>query len=378
MSTRFTGEQLALQSTMREFAEKEIAPRSKEILTTEDDFIPRDLFKRMAELGIPAVMVKKEYGGLGLGLTEACIIHEEISKVSPSMGLVAMCVMSQAETLQDWEPARKKYLPGILSGDIVCDGAATAPEGHTNMADWQVIGTRDGDDWIINGTKLFCSMNTAADLQMLYGFDEDREFRIWFIEGDTPGFEHRAADNKLGMHGSGGGTSSFTNVRVPGDMCAPGGIGNSNQYYHLYSIASVIALGAAEGAYEIAEKWAHTRTSNFKPLTNYQSIRHKLAHCATELAILRAAIYESTELTDDPENADRGHMLAQMCKAFVPDECLKIVHDLNILMAGYGYHNVEWYHFYCDIMGCIIMDLPTDYQYEELTVLLGLTEGLDQ
>jgi hypothetical protein len=372
MALEFTAEQKLLQKTVREFAENEIAPRIDEIVTAKD-YIPRDMYQRMADLGFWRVLVPKEHGGLGLGITEACIIHEELSKVAPTLGLIAMCVMTTPPCLLASKPATEKYLKGIMSGKLIANGGVTAPQGHTNVNEWTPIAKKDGDYYILNGSHLYNTNNCVFDVHMVFGYDEDRNMLIWVVEDGMPGLDHSTYENKFGMKGSGGGTVTYKNVRVHKDMCFSAGVGNTMFYYQLYAICSSIGLGAAEGFFAKGIDWAKTRTNNFKPLTDKGFIRGKLAKMNTLLTISRTAIYDSASLLDgSPDRVDEGCLKAQMCKAYVPDACMQVCQDLMKLFAGIAYHDVHYYHYIADILSTGIMDLPTDYQYEGIATLMGL------
>lgn len=367
-------EALELQAKARDFAQNVCLPRKDEMLAVLNDFIPADLYKAMAELGIFGALLPAADGGLGVGVSGACVAVEELAKINPTLGLIAASTMAQAEVLNGCPAAKERYLADVLAGDLIVTSAVVAPEGVSNVGDWEVLGVRDGDGWVLNGEKRYVPMNTVSGLQLFYGVDDSGDLRLWFVEDGTEGFVHTDLDNRCGMRGLAGGTSSLANVSVSDELCVPAGtIGTSDQYYKLYALVSAVALGTTEGTCAFAENWARTRTHDFEPLLKYQKQRHKLARAMTKISIMRAALYEACALMEDPATAAQGCMLAQMCKAYIPAECIPIVHEFNILLAGWGYHHVEWFHYYQDILGTAIMDLPTDFQYEAITELLGLT-----
>lgn len=372
-AAKLTDQQQALQDSVRSFANGTVLDRKADILAAGDGFIPTDIYKALADQGIFGTLVPEEDGGKGYGIAEACIIVEELSRVSPSLGLIAMSTMAQAQVVAGCPAAKEKYLAGIISGDVIPCSAVTAPEGYANVEEWEVAGTRDGDSWVLSGTKDFVSLGAVANLELLYGIDEDGELRLWFVDTSTDGFSTSEADARGGMRGTAGCATTLDGVRVSDDLSvAAEQIGQSPLYYLLYLMDSALAIGTTEGAYAYAENWARTRTHDFEPLLHYQKQRHKFARAMTKVSIMRAALYQACALTDSAD-AD-GALLAQMCKAYITAECVPVVHELNIVLAGWGYHHVEWFHYYQDILGTTVMDLPIDYQYESISAALGLTE----
>lgn len=373
MALIFTEEQKLLQQTARDFAENEIRPRIREIETSHDKFIPRDLYKRCGDLGFFKIYVPKEYGGLGLGATESCIIIEELSKVSPTFGLILMCVMPGAMFLTNNEHTRK-YLEPVMNGDMVMNGGVTAPEGHTNVKEWSILARREGDGWVLNGSHLFNTNNIAVDLHKAIGICDDGQMRAFLFEGDAPGYEHSTPEFKFGMVSSGGGTSTYKNVKVPDELTFPYSVGTSFYYYNLYVQCAMIGLGGAEGLLAETIAWAKTRTNRFKPLTHMQAVSQKLAKLVTQVTVCRTAIYDACALMAISETRDEGCMRAQMCKAYVPAVAVEVCRECIKLFGGLGYHDVEHFHYLADALATGIMDLPTDYHYEGVAKLLGLME----
>lgn len=372
MALIFTEEQKLLQQTVRDFAENEIRPRIKEIETSHDKFIPRDLYKRMGELGFFKTYVPKEYGGLGLGATEACIITEELSKVSPTFGLVLMCVMPGAMFLTTNEHTQK-YLEPVMNGDMVMNGGVTAPEGHTNVSEWSILARRKDNGWALNGGHLFNTNNTAVDLHKAVGLCDDGKMRAFLFEGTAEGYEHSTPEFKFGMVSSGG-TSTYKDLWVPDELTFPYSVGTSFFYYNLYVICPMIALGGAEGLLAETIDWCKTRTKNFQPLNKMQAVGQKLAKLYTQLTVCRTEIYDACALLDNVDTRDEGCLKAQMSKAYVPAVSVEVCRECIKLFGGLGYHDVTKFHYLADALAAGIMDLPTDYHYEGVAKLLGIME----
>lgn len=371
---RFTDEQLVLQKVVRDFAEKEVEPRMQEIL--DSPFVPRDLYKRCGELGFFRVLVPKEHGGDGKGLIEATIIHEELSRVCPTFGLTVMCAIPASVAILQAPAVADKYLEAVMNGDCVINGAVTDPAGHTNVSEWPVMAVKDGNEWVLNGTKLYASSAYSGDLHMAYGLDEERNMRVFCFPNDTEGFDHSALyEDKFGMHASGGAAVVYNNVRVPDEMQFKQAVGTSAFYYNLYVVCTAIGLGCAWGLVDKVTEYSKTRTANFEPLISMQYIYQKLARMHTQIECYRTFMYDAASQLDsgDPDMVTHGCLTGQMCKALIPDECFKIVTDAMNIFAGYGFHNEEIFHYYQDVISAGIMDLPTDFQLEGVAGLLGFT-----
>ncbi len=198
-------EALELQSKARDFAENVCLPRKDEMLAVLNDFIPADLYKAMADLGVFGALLPVEDGGLNVGIAGACAAVEELSKVNPTLGLIAASTMAQAEVLNGCPAAKERYLANVLSGDLIVSSAVVAPEGVSNVEDWEVLGVREGDSWVLNGEKRYVPLNTVSGLQLFYGVDGDGDLRLWFVEDGAEGFVHADLDNRCGMRGLAGG-----------------------------------------------------------------------------------------------------------------------------------------------------------------------------
>jgi len=234
------------------------------------------------------------------------------------------------------------------------------------------LAKKDGDDWILNGTKLFVTNNIVADVHVALGLDENKEMKAFFFEGNAPGFEHSVAENKFGMKGSGGGTATYKNVRVPSDMVCSAGIGDTSIYYYAYIFAATIALGAAEGCLEKAIEWAKNRTANFKPLSSMQAVAQKLAKLKSMVVVANSVVYDAAALYANPETINEACLKSQICKAYVTELAEEVTRECIKLFGGMGYHSSEYYHYMSDVMATIIMDLPTEYHYGGIAKLMGL------
>lgn len=367
----FTENQLLLRRTAQQFAETEIRPRLGEILESEG-FVPRDLYKRLGDLGFIGLMVPKNRGGMGAGLTEVCIVTEELSKVAPTFGLILMCVAPGLAGFTESDEFCDKYMDRCLSGELIFCGAVTAPEGHTNVSEWQKLATRDGDDYILNGTKLFVSCSIACDLHEVFGLDENGRMKIWVMEGDAPGFTHNAPEVKFGMKASGGGTVSYKDVRVPSSMCFDAEVGDGTFYDEIWLQCASIALGAAEGALDQAIEYTKNRSHNFKPVAHIQAVAEHIARLKVQVLAANSLIYDAASLFDNPATRAESGLKCKAAKVFVPDVAFNVTKEATKLHGGLGYSHVGVYHYFADAIATMIADQTTEYLLENIARVIEL------
>lgn len=374
-SETLSPEHKALQQRVRRFVNDELAPRMSEIYHSET-IVPSDLTKRCGELEFWSVLVPKALGGTELGVTGFTIVLEELAKECPSLALIGQSWVCTAESILACPAATKKYLPGLLNGDLVGCGAVTEPQGHTNISEWSPFGRIDPlnpDYYILNGTKLYHTGNYGCDVTIAYGLNEERQMKIWVVEGGADGVDHRGTDNKFGMKGSGGGTMSFKDVRIHKDFMYPAAVGDGKTYYILYTVCPAIGVGAAEGIFEKTVEYVKKRTFNGAPLVQHSFIRGKLAKLSTQINACRTMIYQSCRFMDDPSaDEHQAVVFSQMCKAYIPDIVMEVCEECIQILGEYGYDDAAFYHYAADVLSCGIMDLPTDYQYQGIADKIGI------
>lgn len=372
---KFTEEQLLLQKTARDFAQNEVLPRIDEVIENEG-FIPRDMYKRMGELGFFGILVDKENGGLGLGPTELCIVAEELSKVAPTLGLILMCTAPRTAQIQPAPKLKEKYLPGILSGDLVIHGAATPPQGQTNNSEFTVFAKKVDGGYVLNGTRLFSTSAHACDVHQAYGLDEEGKMHIFTFEDGTPGFNHDAPEVKFGMKGSGGGTCTYKDVFVPDDMVIDGAVGKSDYFYMIWLVAASIALGAMEGALDQAIKYTTTRTFNHKPVASIQAQAHRIAKMKCTAVACNTLVYSACEAYEDEATLDDAHLKSMIAKAYVPTKAFDVTRECMRLHGGLGYSDVHIHHFFADVVCTAIMDQTTEILLENIAHAIDLPDEL--
>jgi butyryl-CoA dehydrogenase len=267
-----------------------------------------------------------------------------------------------------------------MSGDKILSGIATDPTGQSNGAEWGTFAVRQGDEYVLNGTRLY-GTNNLADIAMILGFNQDREMKAYFIEKGTPGFDNSNVAVKYGMAGQGGGTSVFKDCHIPIDMACNAGIGDSQFYYRIYNNCAAEALGCAEGILEKTIEFCKNRTHDFKPLTNLQVVAQKLGYLRTRVDVAHSAVYDAATMFEelcknpDPALEREWGIKTESIKLYVSETAVEVATECIKLHGGLGYHSPDLYHYVGDAMCYCIMDLSNDIHWDNLAMLMGLTEA---
>lgn len=342
-STTLSDEQLAIRDLARDFAEREIRPVVMEF--DESQEFPTEVFKKMAELGFLGIIVPAEYGGVGLGASEAAIIIEEISRVDPSIGLgVAahngLCSGHIVRFASD--ELKSKYLPRLAAGETMGAWGLTEPGSGSDASGMQTVARRDGTDWILNGSKNFITHGTVGDIAVVMAVT-DREKRAngvtaFVVDKSMKGFSASKKENKLGMRCSDTSSLVFEDVRVPAENMIGGeGEGFKQALMILdggrISIAA-LSVGLAQGALEAALKYAQERRQFGKSLSEFQGIQFKLADMATEVLASRLLTYQAAFLRDTGKDFA---IEASKAKYFASETAVRCANECVQIHGGYGY-----------------------------------------
>jgi len=345
-----------IQRAAREFAEKEFADIA--IRYDQNEEYPKELWKKACELGFVGVTIQEQYGGAGMGITEACIIMEEFWRVDPGCGNILLSSFGSGP-LQKFgtEEQKKKYLPLIPSGKAIMCAAITEPDAGSDILMGSTTAVKSGKEYIINGNKIFITNGTVADFLIVFCITDPksqnkyRRHSFFIVEKGYPGFEAVKMKGKLGIRASDTAELSFNNVRVPEENLL-GGIENEGfkQVMYLFNMERLIAaaqgIGAATGAFERAVKHIKQRKQFGKPIASFQGIQFMIAEMATKIEAARNLLYRACWLMDkgifDPK-------IVSMAKLFAGEVAVSITNDALQMHGGYGYfaeYGVE--HFYRD------------------------------
>jgi acyl-CoA dehydrogenase len=345
-----------IQQAAREFAEKEFPDVAREY--DEKEEFPMPVWKKACELGFVGGFIKEEYGGPGLGFTEVAMIMEQFWRVDPGMGNLILTAFG-AEIIQKFgtEEQKKKYLPPLPSGEAIMCCAITEPDAGSDILLASATAVKDGNEYVINGSKMFITNGTVADLAVVFCNTDpksgNRYKRHSFIvvETDRPGFEASKIRGKMGIRASDTAELSFNNVRVPAENLI-GGVENEGfkQVMYLFNVNRLIAgasgLGVAQGAFDKAVRHIKKRRQFGKTVASFQGPQFMIAEMAAKIEVARNTLYKACWLIDkgrfDP-------MIISIAKLFAGEVAVSVTNDALQLHGGYGYiaeYDVE--RFYRD------------------------------
>jgi alkylation response protein AidB-like acyl-CoA dehydrogenase len=329
--------------TARDFAQKNIKPHVME--WDESQEFPVHIFKQLGELGMMGVLVPEEYGGAGLSYYEYKAVIEEISKVDGSIGLsvAAHNSLCTGHILAFGnEEQKRKYLPKLATAEWIGAWGLTEPNTGSDAGNMKCTATRDGDNWIINGTKNWITHGKTGDVAVVIcrtGEPRSKNNATAFVvERGTPGFSGGKKENKLGMRASETAEMIFENCVIP-DTNRLGEVGEGfKQAMKVLdggriSIAS-LSLGIAKGAYEAALQYSQERHQFDKPIASFQGISFKLADMATEIEAADLLTLQACDLKNRGEAMTKQ---SAMAKYYASEVAVKVSNDAVQIFGGYGY-----------------------------------------
>jgi alkylation response protein AidB-like acyl-CoA dehydrogenase len=344
MDFSFPKEYQLLRRTIREFAQNEIAPIAKKI--DEEEGIPRELIDKMAKLGFLGVYFPQEYGGMGAGEMGYCILMEEIDRVCGSMATLLgthIGIGAMAIHVDGTEEQKEKYLTPLARGEKIAAFGLTEPGAGSDAAAIQTRATRDGDDYILNGTKQFISNADIADIfSVLAVTDPSLRARggmtAFIVEKDFPGFSIGKMEDKMGIRGDGTAELIFEDCRVPKEnVIGEVGLGFVTFMKTLdinrFSLGAA-CLGAAQAALDASVKWAKVRHLFGKPIAHRQSIQFMIADMAIEIEALRSLIYRTAWLVNTGQPFIRE---GSICKVYASEVLHRCVDKAVQIHGGMGY-----------------------------------------
>jgi len=330
-------------ASARDFALQYIAPHVMD--WDERQFFPKEVLHHAGSMGFMGVLVPETYGGAGLGYFEYTAIIEEISKIDASMGLsiAAHNSLCTNHILQfGSEEQKHRWLPKLATGEWIGAWGLTEHNTGSDAGGMNSTAVRDGDGWIINGTKNFITHGSSGDIAVVVvrtGEKGDSHGMTAFaIERGTPGFYAGKKENKLGMRASETAELVFDQCRIP-DENRLGEVGDGFiQSMKILdggriSIAA-LSLGIARGAYEASLKYSSERVQFGKPINSFQGISFKLAQMATDIEaselLMHKACYEKN-------SGRRMTKISAMCKLFASETCVRVANEAVQIFGGYGY-----------------------------------------
>jgi len=341
MDFSFTPEQELLRKTAREFAEKWIAPKVDEMEKTGK--LPMDLIKKMAEQGFMGVLTPPEYGGTGAGHVARIIILEEIGRVCAAMASTLQIFhLGQAPIIYyGSEEQKKKWLPSLASGEKLSTLAVTEPVGGSDVMSIQTTAKKDGDNYILNGNKCFITNAHIADLCGIFAKTGEKEFSVFMVEKDTPGYRLGKEEDTLGLRGGTVGEIFLDKCKVPKENLI--GKEGDGLRIALSSISNVgrpglaaAGLGIARRCLEEGAKYANERMAYGKPIGQLQGVQWLLTDIYMDYQISRSTSYYAAWLRDQGARCDAENSMAKFWGTGGAARC---AHNLMQILGGYGVMN---------------------------------------
>ena len=334
---------LQVAQTARDFAQQKIKPHVME--WDESQEFPLHILKELGQLGMMGILVPEKYGGAGLTYFEYKAVIEEIAKVDGSIGLsvAAHNSLCTGHILKFGnEEQKQKFLPKLATAEWIGAWGLTEPNTGSDAGNMKCTAVRDGDNWVINGTKNWITHGRSGDVAVVVcrtGEPRSKNNATTFVvERGTKGFSGGKKENKLGMRASETAEMIFENCVVP-DTNRLGDVGDGFKQALAVldggriSIAS-LSLGIAKGAYEAALQYAQERHQFDKPIASFQGISFKLADMATEI---QAADLLTLEACDMKERKLPVTKTAAMAKYYASEVAVKVATDAVQIFGGYGY-----------------------------------------
>ncbi|WP_421729891.1 isobutyryl-CoA dehydrogenase [Brevundimonas sp.] len=342
MDFALNDDQRAIQDAARAFADAELAPHSAH--WDEHKIFPVDTMRAAAEMGFCGIYTGEEHGGMALGRVEAAVIFEELSR-----GDVATAAFISIHNMATWmvdkfgsDDLRARYVPSLVSMQMIASYCLTEPGSGSDAASMRTSAKRDGDHWVLNGSKAFISGAGTSDVYVVMartGGEGPKGVSTFVVEKDAPGLSFGAQEKKMGWNAQPTAIVQFDDCRIPAANLL-GQEGDGFKYAMMgldggrLNIAAC-SLGGARLALETAQDYVKTRKQFGKPLAELQALQFKLADMATDLEAARLMVLRGAWALDTghPEKTK----WCAMAKRFATDACFQIADEALQLHGGYGY-----------------------------------------
>ncbi|MBI3005033.1 MAG: acyl-CoA dehydrogenase [Ignavibacteriales bacterium] len=343
MNFSFNETQLMIKEMARKFAEEELAPTASE--RDEKEEFPHEAVKKMGELGLMGMMVSEKWGGAGLDTVSYVLAEEEVSKIDASVGVI----MSVNNSLVCWgiekygsEDQKQRYLPDLAGGKKLGAFALSEPEAGSDATNQRTTATRNGDHYILNGTKNFTTNGSNADVVLVMAATDRSKgakgVSTFIVEKTFPGFSVAKKEHKLGIRSSDTVSLAFQDCRV--DVANRVGEEGQGMKFALSTLdggrigIAAQALGIAQGSLEASVKFSKERKAFDHTISDFQAIQFKLADMATNIEAARLLTLQAAELKDRGEKF--GHISA-MAKLFASKVAVQSALEAIQIHGGYGY-----------------------------------------
>lgn len=343
MDFKLSEELQALRETARDFAEKEIVPYVEK--WEQEHYFPREVIKKMADLGFYGTLVPEEYGGNGMGFLAGTIVTEEVARASASLRVTLnMQTFGPALSVLRYgtEEQKKKYLPKLASTEFISCFAITEPNAGSDILSMKTTAIPKGDHFLVNGSKTWISNAQVADMCILYAYHDpagkSKGLSTFLLDMRLPGISTRPLD-KLGLHSAPTGEITLEDVRVPKDALL-GSLGDGVK--HVFSSLNQTRLSCAAGGIGIAQacleasvKYCNERTQFGQQIGQFQMNQDMIAVMATELEAARLLVYKAAVQKDE---GNLGNVLeTSMAKYYAGEVAGKAADFAMRILSAYGY-----------------------------------------
>ena len=356
MDFKLNEEQKEIKRAAKEFSEKEFTPELALELDQKEEF-PMAIYKKAAKLGFTSMRIPEAYDGQGYGLVEDCLVVEEMCRVDPGIGAaVSLGNLMVPDILlkHGTEEQKEKCIPSLAKGDATAAAAFTEPEHGSDIARMDTTAVKDGDEWVLNGSKEFITNAPIADyLVILCQSDPNaspshRGQSLFLVEKGMPGLEATKLHGKMGIKPCVTGSLALSDLRVPETHLV--GELNKGFYYTLELFngtritVAAQAVGMAQGAFEKAFQYAKDRKQFGVPIMKFQAISFKLVEMATKIEAARLLTYKAAWLYDQGKVSP---MATSMAKAYAGKMAMEVTDEAMHVYGGYGYladYHLERFH----------------------------------
>ena len=343
MDFRPTEEQEILRRSVREFAETEMRPHVME--WDEAQHFPMELLPKLAALGLMGIQFPEQYGGSAMSPVDYCICIEELARVCPAIALSVAAhngLCTSHIRMFGTEAQKERYLPRLVKGEVLGAWGLTEAGAGSDAAGMRTTATRQGGDWVIDGSKNFITHGRIGGVMVVMAVTDrmkgHRGISAFVVEHGTPGMRAGKKENKLGMRASDTSEVVFESCRVPASQLVGEegqGFINTLQVLDAGRIGiAALSVGLAQGAYEAAHHYALQRRQFGQPIAAFQAIQWKLADAATRIEAARLMTYRAAYLEGQDRRTTRESSEA---KLYASEVAVRVAEDCVQIHGGYGF-----------------------------------------
>ena len=343
MDFRLTEEQELTRQTVREFAEKEIAPRALELDETQR--FPRDIMRSLGAMGMLGVLFPPEYGGAGLKYLDYILIIEELARVDGSIGLSVAAHNSLCSNhifMAGSEEQKRRFLVPLARGEKIGAWSLTEPTAGSDASGTRSTAVRVGREWVLNGSKTFATHGSVCDVAVVFAVTDKGRGKhgisAFILEAGMPGFRAGKKENKMGCRASDTAEIVMADCRVPdGNRLGEEGRGFIDALRILDGGRigiGALGVGIAQGALEQATRYARGRRQFDRPIADFQAVQWLLADSAVEIDASRLLVQRAAWLKDTGQEVTRA---AAMAKLYSSETAVRVANRAVQIHGGYGY-----------------------------------------